>query len=293
MFTALHRFQQQVHPVSAAQKEGSSSLPELHSWITSLTAGESPRQICEIGLNSGESAAAWLCAFPSASYVGFDMVRFNATVDADAFLSRAFPGRFRVIPGDTLKTLPAYARAHRSTCDVVSIDGGHSFSVAFSDLSYMRLLAREGPHTVVMDDLRCTQWWCKPPTATWHHFVRRGVVVERGCVISGCCTGWCWGSFNKTAPQPQAEDVCGTHAKSTTHGKKCIAKARAFVWDTSQAGDGARGRDRRLRRRLLWAAQEAEAGASVAGLGEGGLERRKQEQEAERTSATSLAQRVD
>ena len=73
-------------------------------------------------------------------------------------------GSFGLVSGDTLETLPRYAAAHAGTCDVLSIDGGHAFTEAYSDLSYARVLASE-QHTVVMDDLRCQQWWCKPPSA--------------------------------------------------------------------------------------------------------------------------------
>ena len=85
-------YQQQVNP-QAVEREGGSPLSELESWLRSPTAAESPQRICEIGLNGGESAAAWLCAFPQASYRGFDLARFNVTLTAAAFLQRAFPGR--------------------------------------------------------------------------------------------------------------------------------------------------------------------------------------------------------
>ena len=169
---------------------------------------QKPRRICEVGLNRGESAMAWLCTFPTAHYLGFDLLQYNASVHALKFLKLAFPGRVKIIGGSSAETVKAHALAKPGTCDVVSVDGGHQFVNAWSDFSYMRLLARDGPHTVVMDDVRCTTWWCKPPTVTWHHFRESGVVRERGCVIAGCCTGWCWGEFNRSAPQPNAEAVC-------------------------------------------------------------------------------------
>ena len=222
-------YQRRAHPESWSSHEGGSPIYELESWLNSPTADESPRQICEIGLNAGESAVAWLCTFPSASYLAFDLARYNASNDAAAFLRTAFPGRFHLIAGDTFTTLPLHARAHPGTCDIFSVDGGHEFNVAYSDLSYARVLASERS-TIVMDDLRCTQWWCKPPTAVWHFFRENGLIHERGCVISGCCTGWCWGSFNRSAPQPDAAAVCGDEKTRalTRHGQKCVRKANLF-----------------------------------------------------------------
>ena len=185
-------------------REGQASAYELDSW---LEAPVRARRICEIGVNAGESAVAWLCAFPESTYLGFDIAVSQATLDATLFLERAFPGRFRLIRGDTLTTLPHHARQNPHSCDVVSVDGGHKLQIAYSDLTYMRLLAaREA--TLVMDDLRCSWWFCKDPTSAWSFFVRRGVVQEHGCFVKGCCEGWCWGKFNHSAPQPEPMGIC-------------------------------------------------------------------------------------
>ena len=219
----------------AADGEGGAPLGVLESWVSTPNAPKKPRRICEVGLNRGESAMAWLCTFPTAHYLGFDLLQYNASVHALKFLKLAFPGRVKIIGGASAETVKAHALAKPGTCDVVSVDGGHQFVNAWSDLSYMRLLARDGPHTVVMDDVRCTTWWCKPPTVTWHHFRESGVVRERGCVIAGCCTGWCWGEFNRSAPQPNAEAVCKGSKEGSRHHKSCLSKTKGFVWPKEEA----------------------------------------------------------
>ena len=175
-------------------REGGAPFFELESWLRAPL--EPPRRICEIGLNTGDSAAAWLCAFPDADYIGFDLMQYNSSADAVSWLQATFPGRVVVVAGDTAVTLPRYAHQHPGSCDVLSIDGGHSFHAAFSDLQHFRTLARGDRHVLLMDDVRCTHWWCKPPTAAWHIFRASGTVVERGCAIDGCCVGWCWGNQN-------------------------------------------------------------------------------------------------
>jgi hypothetical protein len=171
-------------------------------------AHEAPKQICEIGFNVGGSAAAWLCAYPEVRYLGFDLLRTNASIRAAGFMQATFRERFQIIEGNTLTTLPRHARRHPHSCDVLSIDGGHELVFAYSDLSYMRLLARER-HALLMDDLRCSIGWCRPPTAVWDLFSRSGVVHEAGCVVDGCCSGWCAGQFNLSTPQPDPSAVCG------------------------------------------------------------------------------------
>lgn len=217
--------------------EGGSSLAELESWVsTASTAVPSAKRVCEIGLNRGHSAVTWLCTNPQAEYVGFDLARYNASLATQQFLQAAFPGRFRLIVGDTLVTLPKYAHEHGAACDVLSIDGGHDFAIALSDLSYMRLLARSG-HTVVMDDLRCSQWWCRPPTSVWHYYREAGALNERGCVVAGCCSGWCWGQFNLSRPWADATPACGPESiRDTTNGRKCRIKTKTFADTWRQGG---------------------------------------------------------
>lgn len=166
MLGALYSYQKSRHPASYMLREGSTSGNELESWLTIPSAA--PAAVCETGFNAGTSAAAWLCSFPNATYVGFDLLATNASRDAAEFLRRAFPGRFDLVEGDTLTTLPRYAMQRPNTCDVMSVDGGHSLSVALSDLASFRRLARDPlRHVVLMDDLRCTQWWCRSPTDAW------------------------------------------------------------------------------------------------------------------------------
>ena len=235
MIDLLRQHQSRRHPNTLTVREGAATDVELASWLN-VSSGTSPRTICEIGVNAGDSAVHWLCAHPGATYVGFDLGRFNVTSDADEFLSLAFPGRFRLIRGDALLTLPRHAREHPRSCDVMVVDGGHSMQHAFSDLSYLRVLARHPhKHVLIMDDVRCGQWWCVPPTTVWAYFVRHGVVRETGCLVDGCCSGWCWGSFDVSAEQPPPHLVCGAAGlEKTTRSKwlrswlpRCRRAARA------------------------------------------------------------------
>ena len=179
--------------------EGRSPEYEQQRWAahpSELTVRQ-PRQICEIGLNTGHSAVLWLCAFPHARYHSLDLMRFNASVRAASFLRQAFPNRVDLTEGDTKVTLLALAREKTLQCDVMSIDGDHSFAGASADLANMRALARPGqPSVVIMDDVRCGAWWCGPPTAAWHLATNKSRMVrEAGCEVISCCTGWCWGEY--------------------------------------------------------------------------------------------------
>lgn len=213
--------------IQSSDGEGGSSWFALARWIQH--PGElgiaQPRHICEIGLNTGLSAVSWLCAHPNAHYTSFDLLRSNISRRAVDFIRRAFPGRFDVVVGDTRQTMPraldmaasSAARDHawpggaaikwlRHGCDVLSIDGGHKFNEAMSDVSNMRKAAKlllhnrkghkQPRNVVVMDNLRCGHPMCFNPTKAWKHSVAKGEIIEMGCQVVYSSDGWCWGTFN-------------------------------------------------------------------------------------------------
>jgi hypothetical protein len=199
---------------STGGAEGFAPSYEIQSWLEAASA-QRPRQICEIGFNTGSSALAWLCTFPGAAYTAFDLMRYNQSREAKEFLLHAFGrDRMKVVAGDTLETLPSYARSHPRSCDVMSVDGGHSLRIAYSDLSNMRLLARSASNLVVMDDLRCGWGWCVEPTAAWQYLRQAGVLRESGCSVMGCCSGWCFGEYDLNASQPDASGLCDATSSS-------------------------------------------------------------------------------
>ena len=110
---------------ASRKQEGSSQQATLGHWmeLSAAAAGRDQATICEIGLNTGLSAATWLCTFPRARYHSFDLVQYDLTEAAIRWLSVTFGARFAVTRGSTLSTLK---RAVDGTlrCDVVSIDGG-------------------------------------------------------------------------------------------------------------------------------------------------------------------------
>jgi hypothetical protein len=120
---------------AAKKREGQSPQYQRLQWLAHardhMTHLRRAPVVCEIGLNTGHSALAWLCGYPMARYNSFDLVRYNATRTALPFLDRAFPGRFTITAGSThstLKELKATAQpSAKVRCDIASIDGDLSF----------------------------------------------------------------------------------------------------------------------------------------------------------------------
>ena len=196
---------------SQRSREGSSSAEKLERWLQVVEKKmPRPQAVCEIGLNTGLSAIAWLCAFPQAHYIGFDLLRHNITRTTADFLRREFPGRVEIHAGSSVEMV---LKLPTLSCDVVSIDGGHYKDVPWHDLRNMRRVSRQ-PNVVIMDDLRCFWGWCKDPTAWWDLSIASGMLVQHGCELppgtNGCCDGFCWGSFSARGPAARA---ARTHAR--------------------------------------------------------------------------------
>lgn len=175
--------------------EGHSKDDAGEAWLQMVTelGINKPLRICEVGLDAGHSAVRWLCAFPEATLVSFDLFEHNASHIAAGFLSRSFPGRFRVVGGDTRNTLPA-ANHVRLNCDIISIDGGHTEEVARNDINRLRPHAST-KHALLIDDVRCAWWLCRDPTRVWVDAIAAGLIVEHRCEVHRCCRGWCAGRY--------------------------------------------------------------------------------------------------
>lgn len=183
--------------------EGSTPPHELESWLQTAGADEVVTQnqvkyICEIGFNRGYSAAAWLCSFPKAKYITFDLMRYAVSTKSIEWLNETFPNRLQLYLGDTRKSLAILQEKHFGMCDVLSIDGGHNAGQALNDIQMFAQFARKPRNLVIMDNTHCSRaWgWCAGPTLAWDRLRRRGNVTQFGCRVSGCCDGWCWGMYN-------------------------------------------------------------------------------------------------
>ncbi|KXS11560.1 hypothetical protein M427DRAFT_60577 [Gonapodya prolifera JEL478] len=65
----------------------------------------------------------------------FDLPHRDYGPPARAHVNRTFPGRFYITDGDSTVTLPRFREANADLrCDLIHVDGGHSYEVAIADL---------------------------------------------------------------------------------------------------------------------------------------------------------------
>lgn len=86
--------------------------------------------------------------------------------------------RLRIIKGSSLSTVLEFAASEpRVKCDILSVDGGHSYKVALADLTSMKQLARRSCNILLVDDTNCINSWCLPVDAAVVEQQRRGNVA--------------------------------------------------------------------------------------------------------------------
>jgi hypothetical protein len=111
--------------------------------------------VCETGFNGGHSALAFLTARTDVRVVSFDLGKYAVTAAAEKWLRDRFgASRLRVVYGDSRETLPREL-ASGLQCDLVFVDGGHTFDVALSDLTAFSDAVRasgRGSVPVMVDD---------------------------------------------------------------------------------------------------------------------------------------------
>lgn len=107
--------------------------------------------VCETGVYHGLSAANWLCAHPLVELYAFDVVVQPSVASS---LHQLFPGRLKLLEGDSVHTLPAFKRSHQQLeCNIVSVDGGHFGYVPLHDLYNFGLLSVPNQTLVLMDEV--------------------------------------------------------------------------------------------------------------------------------------------
>jgi len=178
-----------------------------------LDSVNSTSLICETGFNAGHSALLFLFLHPTVHVISFDLCEHFYCRLAEELLKELFPNRFKLIVGDSTRTLSTLVRRSKTRiqCDLVFIDGGHQGEVPLSDLTSFWQLGhplqsdftssdRIRGAKVLMDDLACIPAEaCIYTQEAWDSLKDAGHVQQTAC-YRGVTVGWCYGHFVYTRP---------------------------------------------------------------------------------------------
>jgi predicted O-methyltransferase YrrM len=130
--------------------------------------------ICEIGFNAGHSAIAYLSANPKARIISFDIGHHSYTWKALQVLQHYYPdASIQLVIGDSARSVPDFIKLNPHVkCDLIFIDGGHTYEQAMADLKNMKALANPQGHVVVIDDVSLSE----TVQQAWLHGLQDGLI---------------------------------------------------------------------------------------------------------------------
>lgn len=162
--------------------DGMASLSQVR-YLMELARGVGATRIAETGFNIGFSSIAFLESSPSVQVVSFELQPEECVGVAKRFVDARYPGRHKLIVGDSAKTLAEYTEGEGSF-DLILVDGCHDYETVVADIHNGHRLARVGA-IVVVDDL--TPWfpWGAGPMRAWSEAVHDGLVKPLEFVCDG------------------------------------------------------------------------------------------------------------
>lgn len=123
-------------------------------YIKNIIEENNIKNILEIGFNAGHSSYLFLNINDNINVTSFDLGihKYVNLVKKDIF-EKNFPNRHKLILGNSLQTLPNFIKENNDiTFDLIFIDGGHTYDVAFSDI--MNSLKISNNETIlILDDI--------------------------------------------------------------------------------------------------------------------------------------------
>ena len=108
------------------------------------------QRIFEIGFNGGHSAEIFLKNNPTVNVVSCDIGWHYYSRFGEMYLNKKYPGRFKLIYGDSKIVIPEYSHKYNEKFDAVYIDGGHEFEDALKDIINSKSLSTQ--ETIVLVD---------------------------------------------------------------------------------------------------------------------------------------------
>jgi predicted O-methyltransferase YrrM len=148
-FSSLDRYLQKagfhLSPKHSEKNEGYVTAAQKRQFISWLQSKPSIKRIVEIGLNGGHSAEIFFEHCPNLErFISFDIEMHGYTKVAKKYFMKRYRSQFLFISGDSQVKVPEYALGSvHPKCDLIYIDGDHSYESSLKDIMNCRLLAHE------------------------------------------------------------------------------------------------------------------------------------------------------
>ena len=167
--------------------------------IVKILNDVSPKTIMEIGFNAGHSAELFL--ENSNAYVhSFDLgEHFHQYLKyGKQYINKNYPDRHTLILGDSTIRVPIFAQNNDIKFDLIFIDGGHSYEVAYADLMNCRKLANKNTIIIMDDIIKKTEFqagYTIGPSNAWNNLIQNDLLVETNHTDYSCGRGQSVGHY--------------------------------------------------------------------------------------------------
>ena len=119
------------------------------AFIQNILKKYNIKTIAEIGFNAGHSSALFLHNTSIRRLLSFDLCNHTYSGKSIEYIKTTFKNRFRIVCGDSTKTIPTYSG---SRYDLVFIDGGHYGNIPYLDIqNTMKYLSKKGGLLLIDD----------------------------------------------------------------------------------------------------------------------------------------------
>ena len=171
---------------------------EQSKFLRNLVKNKKKLNVMEIGFNAGHSAELFLSSNKNLKLLSFDLGEHDYLKLGKKFIDNKYPGRHKLILGDSLVTVPKYIKENSNTkFDIIFVDGGHFKNVPFNDMKNCMNLAHKDT-IVILDDVKKTniKCWNKKPNEVWELFKAKKYVTEIGQKDFSPTHGLAYGKYN-------------------------------------------------------------------------------------------------
>jgi len=198
---ALYRDLDEIIDKTGLSEGHSNQIQTEMAAMNNLASDSRVEIICETGFNGGHGTLRWLL-HSNATVYSFDIGTHNYSIPAAKFLFEKFPGRHIVNWGDSTETIPKFKEEHPDVkCNLIFVDGGHSFAVAEADLKNFGGMFNSSYNVLMIDDVMCRSNFCKGPNDAWDQLIQSGAAVQTSASSAeGGERGFAYGKYTV---QPQ------------------------------------------------------------------------------------------